>query len=98
MGARPWRSAHGRRLSASMPEDPDGLIRAVVDVVGMHEWSVVEAEAAGTQWSPGYLCWELANVRAVVPAIRCAAKRKIYNVEIDETLPAFQRRPGQIRP
>jgi hypothetical protein len=89
---------NGCRLSASMPEDPAGLIRVIVDVVGVHEWSATEAEAAGAQWSPGYLSWELANVREVTPAIPCVARRKIFRVEMDGTLPAFQRRPGRIRP
>lgn len=63
-------------------EDPNGIALAVVDIVGVHDWTPEEAHAQGKQWSAGYVCWELANVRAIAPSVPCVAKRGIYAVEL----------------
>ncbi|WP_241025767.1 MULTISPECIES: ASCH domain-containing protein [unclassified Burkholderia] len=65
-------------------EDPDGIALALVDVVGVHDWTPDEARAQGKQWCAGYVCWELTNVRAIDPPFRCAAKRGIYALETPE--------------
>jgi hypothetical protein len=51
-----------RYLREEGDEDADGRILAVVDVVGVHEWTQAEAERDGKVWSPGYFAWELANI------------------------------------
>ncbi|AOY95439.1 hypothetical protein BKK79_27115 [Cupriavidus sp. USMAA2-4] len=63
-------------------EDPNGIALAVVDIVGVHDWTPEIARAQGKQWSAGYVCWELANVRAIDPPAPCVAKRGIYAVEL----------------
>ncbi|MBZ5794993.1 ASCH domain-containing protein [Burkholderia contaminans] len=59
-------------------EDPDGIALALVDVVGGHDWTPDEARSQGKQWCAGYVCWELANVRAIDPPFPCVARRGIY--------------------
>lgn len=63
-------------------EDSDGLARARVDVVGVHPWTPEDAAARGKTWSPGYLCWELENIRAIEPALPCVARRGVYRVTL----------------
>ncbi len=67
--------------------DPNGLARAVVDIIGVHEWTCAEAESQGVDWMPNYVCWELSNVRPIVPPIPCVAKRKIYKIDLNARLP-----------
>ena len=74
-------------LTEEGQEDPNGLARAVVDITGAHEWTREEAESQGIDWIPNYVCWELSNVRSIVPPIPCIAKRKIYQIEINASLP-----------
>ena len=70
-------------LTEEGQEDPNGLARAVVDITGVHEWTREEAESQGVEWIPGYICWELSNVRCIEPPIPCVARRKIYKIDID---------------
>lgn len=70
-------------LTEEGQEDPNGLARAVVDIIGVHDWTREEAESQGVAWVPDYICWELSNVRRVEPPIRCVARRKIYKIDID---------------
>ena len=74
-------------LTEEGQEDPNGLARAVVDITGVHEWTHEEAESQGIDWVPNYLCWELSNVRPIVPPIPCVAKRKIYKIYLNARLP-----------
>ncbi|WP_333978067.1 ASCH domain-containing protein [Burkholderia cepacia] len=64
-------------------EDPDGIALAMVDVVGVHDWTPDEARSQGKQWCAGYVCWELANVRPIAPPVPCVAKRGIYALPDD---------------
>lgn len=72
-------------------EDPNGLLRAIVDVTGLHKWTEDEASAMGKEWSAGYVCWELSNVRPVEPAVPCPARRRIYELKIECPLPIRRR-------
>ena len=74
-------------LTEEGQEDPNGLARAVVDITGVHERTRAEAELQGIGWTPNYVCWELSNVRCIVPSIACIAKRKIYKIDINARLP-----------
>ena len=74
-------------LTEEGQEDPNGLARAVVDIIGVHEWTCAEAESQGVDWMPNYVCWELSNVRPIVPPIPCVAKRKIYKIDLNARLP-----------
>lgn len=74
-------------LTEEGQEDPNGLARAVVDIIGVHGWTREEAESQGIDWIPDYVCWELSNVRHIVPPIPCVARRKIYKIDIDAPLP-----------
>ena len=74
-------------LTEEGQEDLNGLARAVVDITRVHEWTHEEAESQGIDWVPNYVCWELSNVRPIVPPIPCVAKRKIYNIDLNARLP-----------
>ena len=74
-------------LTEEGQEDPNGLARAVVDIIGVHEWTCVEAESQGVDWIPNYVCWELSNVRPIDPPIPCIARRKIYKIDLNARLP-----------
>ena len=74
-------------LTGEGQEDPNGLARAIVNITGVHEWTREEAESQGIEWIPNYVCWELSNVRPIVPPIPCVARRKIYKININTRLP-----------
>ena len=74
-------------LTEEGQEDPNGLARAVVDITSVHEWTREEAESQGIDWVPNYVCWELSNVRPIIPPIPCIAKRKIYKIDLNARLP-----------
>ena len=74
-------------LTEAGQEDPNGLARAIVDIIGVHEWTREEAELQRIEWIPDYVCWELSNVRHIVPPIPCVARRKIYKIDINAQLP-----------
>ena len=81
-------------LTEDRQEDLNGLARAVVDITGVHDWTREEAKSQGLNWIPNYVCWELSNVRHIVPPLPCIARRKIYKIDIDTTstfLQAFER-------
>jgi len=74
-------------LTEEGQEDPNGLARAIIDITGVHEWTREEAESQDVEWIPNYVCWELSNVRHIMPPIPCVARRKIYKIDIDAPLP-----------
>ena len=74
-------------LTEEGQEDPNGLACAVVDIIGVHEWTHEEAESQRIDWRPNYVCWELSNVRPIKPPVRCVARRKIYKIDIVLPLP-----------
>ena len=74
-------------LNEEGQEDPNGLARAIVDITGVHEWTHEEAKSQRIEWIPDYVCWELSNVRHIVPPISCVAQRKIYKININAQLP-----------
>lgn len=77
------------RLNAErMPEDPDGIALALVDVVAVRPWAASDLEASGaTQWEPGWLAWELANVRGLSQPVRVPARLRIYEVTLPTAAP-----------
>lgn len=72
------------RLDADkLPEDPEGLAVALVDVVAVRPWEASELEAAGaTRWEPGWLAWELSHVRVLEQPVRMTARLRIYEVTL----------------
>jgi len=70
-----------RRLTRSDPYDPDGQIVAVVDIHRIRDWLPEDAAASCSQWEPGWLAWELENIRIVANAPSAPAKRRIYHIE-----------------
>ena len=74
-------------LTEDEQEDPNGLARAIVDITGVHQWTREETELQRKDWIPNYFCWELSNVRRIVPPIPCVARRKIYKIDINAHLP-----------
>ena len=74
-------------LTEEGQEDPNGLARAIVDITGVHDWTREAAELEGVEWIPNYVCWELSNVRPIIPPIPCIARRKIYQIDTNACLP-----------
>ena len=74
-------------LTGEDEADPDGIAVAVVDVDDVHAWLPSEMEAAcATEWKPDLWAWHVTHVRPVHGAPRFAARRKLYEVEVGETL------------
>ena len=72
-----------RRLTVDDPVDPDGRVVALVDVRVIRPWRREEADAAASTWEPGWLAWELENVRRVAAGPTVPAKRRIYHIDVD---------------
>lgn len=66
-------------------EDPDGHAVAMVDVTGVREWKRedLDASTAGS-WEPGWLAWEIANVRPFDFRRALPARRRIYQLWLAE--------------
>ena len=75
-----------RYLRKDGEEDPDGFARAIVDITGVSPWTKEDAIAQGSEWRPGYLAWELANIRKIDPPIAAPAKRRIYTLNLRDRL------------
>lgn len=67
-------------------EDENGLLLAVVDVVGVHDWSPEEALRANKQWQAGYHAWELQNIRPLANPVKAIARRGVYLLEVDAAI------------
>ena len=70
-------------LAADHPRDEDGRAVAIVDVVDVHGWRPDElAAACASAWAPGWLAWQLVNVRPLPQAPRVPALRKLYSLPL----------------
>jgi hypothetical protein len=77
---------NGRRLTAPNEVDPDGRAVALVTVRDVCDWSNEMASAACSRWEPGWLAWILEDVRAIRDPFPLVAARKLYDVEVDDSL------------
>ena len=69
--------------SAGLREDPDGRAVALVDIIAVRNWKEEDLEATGPcNWEPGWLAWELANVRAFDYDYPLSAKIRIYQISL----------------
>ncbi|PTY03612.1 ASCH domain-containing protein [Verrucomicrobia bacterium LW23] len=77
-----------RRLSsAHLPEDPDGRAMAVVDVTRVRPWLPEDCAQSCSRpeaWEPGWLAWELGNVRPAHCARPVPARLRLYSLEFAE--------------
>lgn len=74
---------NSRRLSPDFPEESDGVVVALVDVVSVEDWKRDDYEAAAASyWEPGWLGWKLDNVRRVAPGVAAPARLGIYELEL----------------
>lgn len=73
------------RLSrAGTTEDPDGTAVALVDVIAVREWQKEDVDdACAKQWEPGWLAWELQNVRPFDAAHRVPARLRLYTLSFE---------------
>jgi GNAT superfamily N-acetyltransferase len=80
---------NAQRLDADkLPEDPEGLAVALVDVTAVRPWEVSDLEASGAaRWEPGWLAWELAHVRVLEQPVRVTARLRIYEVTLPTVVP-----------
>lgn len=95
---RSWRPPHwplrdllivenGIFLTGEDQVDPDGVAVALVDVDDVRAWRASELdEACAAEWKPGLWAWHVTHVRPVRGAFRVAARRKLYEVEISNSL------------
>jgi hypothetical protein len=64
-------------------EDLNGKAVALVDVVAVRDWKMDDLEAsAASSWEPGWLVWELTNVRPFDYPDPLPARRRIYTIEV----------------
>lgn len=67
--------------------DPDGVAVAIVDVVDVRPWQPSElAQACASQWTADMWAWQVACVRPLRQRFKIAARRKLYEVAIDDAL------------
>lgn len=72
-----------RRLTVADPTDLDGRIVAVVDVRRIRDWKKDDLDASCSEnWEPGWLAWELTNVRRIIDGPVVPAKRRLYNLDL----------------
>lgn len=74
---------NGFFLTGEDQVDPDGVAVAVLDIEDVRPWQASElAAACATQWQAGLWAWHVTRVRAVTVAMPVAARRKLYEVDI----------------
>lgn len=72
---------------AERPEDPEGTAVALIDVVAVRPWREDEIDPAyASYWEPGWLAWELVNVRPVNYAQALPARLRLYSIRLDTPL------------
>ncbi len=65
--------------------DPNGRAVAIIDIVEVNPWLPSQVEiACSTGWEPGYWAWTIVNVRPIQSLLPTMAKRKLYEVEIED--------------
>ena len=76
------------RLSRAGPnEDPYGSATALVDIVTVRPWLQTDLTATSSDtWEPGWLAWELSNIRPVSYLSHLPARRRLYELELDNAL------------
>lgn len=78
---------NSRRLSDEFSEDPAGKAVALVDITEVRDWNREDfAAAAATYWEPGWLCWQISNVRPVDSAAEVPARLRIYEVNFPDNI------------
>jgi hypothetical protein len=77
-----------RRLERDGDADPEGLAVAIVDIVGVRDWTEEDAQRDGNTFAPGYFAWVIANVRPIAVPFRVPAERLIYRITGPETIAA----------
>ncbi|GAA5016818.1 ASCH domain-containing protein [Acinetobacter puyangensis] len=71
-------------LSEDGDEEP-GIAVALVDIESVHDWREDEVEAAtASYWATGYYAWVISNVRPLTQPIDVMAKRKIYQINLQQ--------------
>lgn len=69
-------------LDDALADEP-GTAVCIVDVINFHDWVESELEeACGEYWEPGWIAWELSNVRKIKP-FPALARRRIYKTVLD---------------
>ncbi len=77
-------------LSKQYPEEI-GMIVAMADVIDVRPWEEKDLTASCAKvYENGYLAWILSNIRKISYPAPVPAKRKIYELELDETKIIFQ--------
>jgi len=78
-----------RYLREENETDSEGVAMALVDVVAVESWEPEQLnEACSTGWKPGYYAWHLSNVRPILGRPKVVAARKIYELNLEQTLVA----------
>jgi len=71
-------------LSKQYPEEI-GMIVAMADVIDVRPWEEKDLIASCAKvYEKGYLAWILSNIRKISYPAQVPAKRKIYELELDE--------------
>lgn len=71
------------KLSLGKEVDPEGVAVALVDVVSLRDWREEDLDAScAKKWEPGWLAWELSNIRPFDYSGFLPAKRRIYSVAL----------------
>ncbi|TOP64317.1 hypothetical protein CGH11_25460 [Vibrio parahaemolyticus] len=81
---------NNERLTADGQEDPNGIVVAIIDVVGCRAWERSDCENSGcdeSEFEEGWLAWEITNVRELNRPIPAIAKRGFYELtKVESTL------------
>ncbi|MGF1729906.1 ASCH domain-containing protein [Photobacterium kasasachensis] len=68
-------------------EDPNGYVVAIIDIVGCKPWLIEGSRRAGcdeSEFTSGYLAWEISNIRKLSKQVNVTAKRKFYTLTNSE--------------
>jgi len=71
------------RLTKEINNDPDGQIIAIIDIISSRPWKKEDCKKSGceeSQFSEGFLAWEIKNVRKLTQPIKAVAKRRFYDL------------------
>lgn len=86
------------RLNAPGQEDPAGQVVAIIDITNCRPWVKEDCARSGCDealFESGWLAWEISNIRKLAKPVKAVAKRKFYELSVEEIAEVVQQLKSQ---